>query len=426
MDNRIGQFIKHYRLQANMTQAELADGLISVSYLSKIENGNQIPPRDIIELLSQRLDIPVDLMNQSKDKHDKLIENWIDHLLGEDVDSAVNMYESSIKQIIEISNSAIDIPVELHKFRYFLLLHDLDQAIQQYQHLNMQSKKFNELELYYWYKYSGIFWDVQEYHSRALQLFLKAEKHMDEFVLHEQKEKTDLYYRLAQAAFASKDLHKIFHYNKKALELFRSRYLLEECSESHLLFSHYFRQIHDYTQAWKCTEIAEDIASKINCPTLLAKCNESYGSIEIDQQHFQAGIDYLLKSYELCIHSNIEQKIGLILKLIKVYYIQNSHSEVTKWLEQVLISVQEYYGNKINKQTLDIKMLEHRINETKPYALESFIKKDIIPYFEERSLFYELQIYLRQLADTFYYHEQFQLAAYYYQKSLKTENYLPI
>ncbi|MFS0752078.1 helix-turn-helix domain-containing protein [Oceanobacillus sp. 1P07AA] len=426
MDNRIGQIIKHYRLQANMTQADLADGLISVSYLSKIENGNQIPPRDIAELLSKRLDIPVELLNQSKDKDNKLIEDWIDYLLEEDVDNAVNMYENNIKQILEITHSTINIPIELHKFRYFLLLHDLDQALQQYQHLNMQSKKFSNMELYYWYKYSGIFWDLKEYHPRALQLFLKAEKHMDEFVLHEQKEQTDLYYRLATAASSSKDLHNVYHYNKKALDLFRSRYLLEECSESHLLFSNYFRQVHNYKQAWKCTEVAEDIASKINCPTLLAKCNESYGSIEIDQHHYQTGIDYLLKSYELCIHCNMEQKIGLILKLIKVYYIHNSHTEVSKWLEQVLLSVQEFYGNKINKQTLDVKMLEHRINHTNPNALESFVKKDIIPYFEERSLHYELQLYLRQLADAYSYHEQFQLAAIYYQKSLKTHNYLPI
>ncbi|MFD1335866.1 helix-turn-helix domain-containing protein [Oceanobacillus iheyensis] len=426
MDTKIGQIIKHYRLKANMTQADLADGLISVSYLSKIENGNQIPPGDIAELLSQRLDIPVELMHQSKDKYDKLVEKWIGYLLEEDVDSAVNIYENSIKQILEITNSTIDIPIELHKFRYFLLLHDLNQAMQQHQHLNMQSKKFNKMELYYWYKYSGIFWNAQEYHRRALQLFLKAEKHIDEFVLQEQKEQTDLYYRLASAASASNDLHNVYQYNKKALNLFRSRYLLEECSESHLLFSKYFRQIHDYTQAWKCTEIAEDIASKINCPTLLAKCNESYGSIEVDQQHYQAGISYLLKSYELCIHCTMEQKIGLILKIIKVYYYQNSHAEVRKWLDQVLISVQECYGNDINKLTLDIKMLEHRINQTNPFALESFIKKEIIPYFEERSSYNELQLYLRQLADAYYYHEQFQLAAYYYQKSLKTDNYLPI
>lgn len=176
MDTKIGQIIKHYRLKANMTQADLADGLISVSYLSKIENGNQIPPGDIAELLSQRLDIPVELMHQSKDKYDKLVEKWIGYLLEEDVDSAVNIYENSIKQILEITNSTIDIPIELHKFRYFLLLHDLNQAMQQHQHLNMQSKKFNKMELYYWYKYSGIFWNAQEYHRRALQLFFKSRK----------------------------------------------------------------------------------------------------------------------------------------------------------------------------------------------------------------------------------------------------------
>ncbi|QGS68197.1 helix-turn-helix domain-containing protein [Oceanobacillus sp. 143] len=62
MRDSVGYRIKYFRSKLNMTQAELSKGIISVSYLSKIENGNADPPEEILELLKNRLDITQILM----------------------------------------------------------------------------------------------------------------------------------------------------------------------------------------------------------------------------------------------------------------------------------------------------------------------------------------------------------------------------
>ncbi|MEH7802743.1 helix-turn-helix transcriptional regulator, partial [Bacillus pumilus] len=54
MKINIGQIIKLYRYKQNMTQSELAEGICSVSHLSKIENGSKEANQDTINLLLER------------------------------------------------------------------------------------------------------------------------------------------------------------------------------------------------------------------------------------------------------------------------------------------------------------------------------------------------------------------------------------
>ena len=61
---RIGQIIKMERQRKNMQQGELALGICSPSYLSKIENGTAIPGDEIEQMLLQRLNIPMEKVHQ--------------------------------------------------------------------------------------------------------------------------------------------------------------------------------------------------------------------------------------------------------------------------------------------------------------------------------------------------------------------------
>ncbi|CAM3114281.1 helix-turn-helix transcriptional regulator [Filibacter tadaridae] len=54
---KIGQLIKVERQKINIRQDELAQGICSPSYLSKIENGTAIPGDEVQHMLLQRLNI---------------------------------------------------------------------------------------------------------------------------------------------------------------------------------------------------------------------------------------------------------------------------------------------------------------------------------------------------------------------------------
>lgn len=57
--NRLATVIRKRRKELGQTQAQLAEGIISVPYLSLIENGKATPGKDILTLLANRLQISV-------------------------------------------------------------------------------------------------------------------------------------------------------------------------------------------------------------------------------------------------------------------------------------------------------------------------------------------------------------------------------
>lgn len=57
MSKTLGTIIKHYRIQANMTQDDLADGICSREHLGFIERGTREPTIDIISKLSKKLNV---------------------------------------------------------------------------------------------------------------------------------------------------------------------------------------------------------------------------------------------------------------------------------------------------------------------------------------------------------------------------------
>src|SRR5699024_1449718 len=56
----VGSYIKLQRVQQGMTQDELASGIVSMSYLSKIENQRAEASPEVISLLCTRLGIEID------------------------------------------------------------------------------------------------------------------------------------------------------------------------------------------------------------------------------------------------------------------------------------------------------------------------------------------------------------------------------
>src|SRR5699024_4621124 len=60
----IGPYIKLHRIKQEMTQSDLAEGIVSLSYLSKIENGKTEASPNVLSLLCTRLGIEI---NTEKD-----------------------------------------------------------------------------------------------------------------------------------------------------------------------------------------------------------------------------------------------------------------------------------------------------------------------------------------------------------------------
>lgn len=79
--SEIGQTLKELRLKKNMSRRELADGICSVSYITRIENGDRCPSSVILRQITTRLGVaPDDLFRAIESPSGLKIKNTVDQL----------------------------------------------------------------------------------------------------------------------------------------------------------------------------------------------------------------------------------------------------------------------------------------------------------------------------------------------------------
>ncbi|MFS0752656.1 helix-turn-helix domain-containing protein [Oceanobacillus sp. 1P07AA] len=190
----IGSFIKLQRNKQEMTLGELSDGIVSVSYLSKIENQKTQASPEIIQMLCNRLGIEVD--NSQEDLIRQRCEDWY-AMLFEDQDKKeiVETY-NELQELMDKNLSESLMMFEIHKIRYYLVLGDYDIALQKINELSEVSNSFDNEQQYYWFKFKGNYYSISGDFSQAMYMY----KNSEDKLLHvrvEEQEIADLKYVIA-------------------------------------------------------------------------------------------------------------------------------------------------------------------------------------------------------------------------------------
>ncbi|AEW53757.1 transcriptional activator [Bacillus cereus F837/76] len=122
---KIGKQVFYKRLQQKMTQEELCQGICSVSYLSKIENGKIEASEEILQLLCARLEIAVtDLRDVEEDVKGKLDE-WLNALVHLDKPQVERIYEELQGEMKHVLDFEIINYYKLLYTRYLMMKRDL-------------------------------------------------------------------------------------------------------------------------------------------------------------------------------------------------------------------------------------------------------------------------------------------------------------
>jgi len=122
---QIGSFIKMKREELGITQEELADGIISVASLSRIENGGRTPRKENLQSILQRLGYSDSVVNHVSEKEDLSI-----YLMRYDLRQAyiTNDFEKAEWLLSEFSNMPIELsPVNRQAYEEIDILLKLDK-----------------------------------------------------------------------------------------------------------------------------------------------------------------------------------------------------------------------------------------------------------------------------------------------------------
>ncbi|UFT99139.1 helix-turn-helix transcriptional regulator [Radiobacillus kanasensis] len=411
MEYKIGHKIRYFRDKSKMTQEELCRGIISVSYLSKIERGVVDAPEEVINLLNKRLEINPSI-KESEDIS-LLSQRWFECLLVGDKEKARDFYEEIEGNMDSIANPQLVNLVEIHKLRYYILVTDIERAKEQYFYLKKAAKNFSDNEIYYWLKFAGNFNYYQLSYKEALRLFLEAENHLSNSIDQHQEKKYDLFYVISIAGSKIRNTHLALVYGSQALEYYRSIYNMKRCAQCHIVLGISYQRSKEANKSLENYQLASIIAENLNDYRVMALCNQNIGKIYSLRKNHEKAIEFYQKSYELRHEQLPVNKIVPISSLMKEYYKLGDLENTKIWLNKGLelscsLSPEE-----------SIYVYEFRVFSQLIYdssvALIDLITLEILPFLEKKQLLFEKAFYLKILADHYFSTRKYKLAASYYQ-----------
>ncbi|MDQ0428776.1 transcriptional regulator with XRE-family HTH domain [Planomicrobium stackebrandtii] len=166
----VGSIVKYYRTKNSLTQSQLADGICSISHLSKIESNAYSPHESTIKALLMKMGVQ---LNKEVEKHkqlERMIGKFIDCSLHYDLETMRKIY-----QLLELENDYIQSTdlvnqYELYKFRFYIYDNDLLKAGQQKKLLERMKASFLAPEHWVYQFFQSLYCSMMGDNTKSLEV----------------------------------------------------------------------------------------------------------------------------------------------------------------------------------------------------------------------------------------------------------------
>ncbi|WP_236015656.1 helix-turn-helix domain-containing protein [Planococcus soli] len=166
----VGSIVKYYRTKNSLTQSQLADGICSISHLSKIESNAYSPHESTIKALLMKMGVQ---LNKEVEKHkqlERMIGKFIDCSLHYDLETMRKIY-----QLLELENDYIQSTdlvnqYELYKFRFYIYDEDQLKAGQQKKLLERMKASFLAPEHWVYQFFQSLYCSMMGDNTKSLEV----------------------------------------------------------------------------------------------------------------------------------------------------------------------------------------------------------------------------------------------------------------
>ncbi|MDL4841188.1 helix-turn-helix domain-containing protein [Aquibacillus rhizosphaerae] len=416
MSVAVGRKIRYFRIKAKMTQEKLAQGIISVSYLSKIESDNARPSSEIIAKICKRLNLDP---NKTQEDHTlNLCTTWFATILEANVDKANQLYKEIENSVEMILDAGLIKLVEIHMLHYYILTNNRDFADKQFVCLKDESSSFNTIEHYYWLKFCGNYYFSRVSYHKAFTFYRQAEKIFDRNLYSTQAEENDLYYLLSITA---SNIHQTFFtlvYAGKALEYYQKQQFKKRTAQCHILLGLSYYRAKEFDKAIENYKLAYKLANTMGDDPLLATCHHNLGTLYSSLDDSERAINYYLMSLKLRDENSKSDVLIPISSLMTENYKIGNIKNAKKWLEKGLILVKDLTPSETSL-VYEIEVYNHLINGYGE-SFDKLLLNKVLPFLEEKQLLNEKFEYITILANYYFETRKYKLASIYYNLANKT------
>jgi len=406
-----GQKIQFYRKQNSLTQGQLSKGICSITYLSKLENGNLEPNEEILDLLCKRLGISFDLINT--DVNESSVEDlkrWYRVINSRDIGSASKCFLDIKEKYSNNKDPFIKSTYLLFLFRYYLLLRDLKEADKVLIELKKYESYYSNEYSYYYSVFIGLFYYLSGQYQLAIDYYIEAGSH--------NPEDPDYYFQTALTYSRLQKVSLSLIQAKKALERYSQQMNYTKCQDCNLLIGINNNILGDYKYAQDIFEtMLEQHALIAGNKSLKAKIYHNLGYSYGKQGFTEKAIDFYKKSLQLKQHD--KEKLTTLYQLAIELYNLNPNS-----ITLILETINE--GSKISKELNDkyylyqFKLIKYQVEKNdNSEDFKNFLENSALPYFESHG---DLDKYYEccELIGNYYKNKfQYKLATHYFELALK-------
>lgn len=411
-----GERIRYYRKRKNLTQEQLAQGICSVSYLSKFENGGSAS-EEIVRHLCKRLDISYETVDNQREVNETkdLLDDWYQEIKKKNLETAEKQEETIKTKVQSIEEPELSLRYDLFKAKFLLSLGKLEEAKALLDRVqSLQELLAGELEYYYW-DFSGVY----NYHlgqlNESMQFYNKGEKLLEKLPLAE-TEKAELYY---QQGLVNSRLYMIptsINYIYTALPIFDQDYNLNRSADCHIILGINMVRIRNYKQAESHFKNALKLSDNIQDIETKKVTYQNLGYLNSTRDKSKDAIYFYKKSLE--IDSKVIQSIFLVAR---EYYKLNDLLTAKEWIKKGMNIEQDEV---VKDYVYHLKILQFHVSENLTAEYESLLKYEAIPYFKKVQQWDHVAEYAENLADYYFTNSQYKNAGLRYQQAIQAHKKL--
>ncbi|WJE55071.1 tetratricopeptide repeat protein [Bacillus cereus] len=333
----VGERIRQIRIHKEFTQGELVCGICSITYLSRIENGQIKPSAPFLEEVAKKLEVDYNFLVDAdhEDIEPKLLEICNryknDNIISEKDLSSLELYVRDIDSILLLLK-AYGVLIYYHS-RNNNLLHVEPIVTQASQVIpNQIDPEYTEDYIYYLMARGHYFYSKQDYMA-AHEIYVKTESLLG---LEETPQHASIYYNLCivnKELYKDKSISRLYARKAYGISL---KFNLEEKVINTLLMLALLYQLDElYDKALECLQQAELGVKNNNNSMYLPIISYNYGKIYQGLKDYTNAIKYFEESLQQSefLHQK-SQKIYTLRSLIEVHIECKDWKTVNKFMDE--------------------------------------------------------------------------------------------
>src|SRR5690625_2597200 len=301
---------------------------------------------------------------------------------------------------------------EIHKVRYFLVIGDYDKAEEKIKQLNDISGTFDNLHLFYWYKFKGNYNSVTGEFNSAMRLYKQAEEKINKIEL-EEKEEADLLYAIAVTHSNLRQTLEAIDYARKALDVFMKEYNFNRCAQCHIILGISYRRIRMYANAIKNYNLALHLGELNKDKQLILLASQNLGHLHFTKRepeeaikHFQAVLDDD--------KAHPDDNLYTIASLVSLFYSVENFKETRKTVNLGLKLLEEFGKYEQYKLYYYIIIAYDHLLKEEYKDFEKLMIDGFLPSLEKQEDYGNIAIYAELLAAHYEKFHKYKDATKYY------------